>query len=278
MATPANDLYSCASGSAIRAGLFFHPPIVGNQRISIWGQSNAQGWAERSGLSASPLSDDPGLATYGSGTFSRVYIWDGSAYSQLNSANHKSGGGTQMGPEFGLAVRWMRETTTGNLYIDKEAVASTSIDHFVPGGTFYNTAKGRRISANTWLSSNGISVTDAGLAWVQGESDKTQTQNWYQARLEALIAAWLADGIISSWTKRLLMNMVVGSFLYDANIVAAKNAIAAASPSNTLAVDMVPTFAGYMNSSDLLHALARGQVHMGYRTFEYFFSAPHIGV
>ena len=274
MAYPVADSYNCASGGVISAGRY---RISGNHRISIWGQSNAVGWATRSDIGVAPLSSDPELATYAAGTFSRVYIWNGTAYAQLNSTNHKSSGTDKVGAEFGIAVRWMRETTSGNLYIEKEAVGNVSIDFFVPGGTFYNAAKARRVSADAWLATSGITVTDTGWLWIQGEFDYQQTQAWYQTRLETLLSNMLADGIRSASTKQVLINMVPGSFCYSTDIVAAKAAVAA-SLANTTSTAMVPVFANYMNASDLLHVLARGQVYMGYRAFESFFNAPHIGI
>lgn len=268
------ESYSCASGGVIAAG---RHRIVGDQRVSIWGQSNAVGRADRSDIAAAPLSSDPGLAAFDTGTFSRVYVWNSTAFVPLNAANNGASAG-QFGPEFALAVRWMRETTSGNLYIEKEALGSTSIDYWAPGGTAYIAAQTNRANSNAWLASHGVTVTDAGWLWIQGEFDNLQTQAWYASRLATLIASRVSDGLMTASTKRLLAQMVVGSAQYGAGVAAAKAASAAASPSNTIAPDMVPTFANYMRTDDQVHANGRGQVSLGYSAFEYFFSASHISV
>jgi hypothetical protein len=276
MAIPAGDSHQVASGGVIAAGRHY---IVGNQRIAIWGQSNAVGRADRADIAAAPLSADAGLATFDAGTFSRVYIWDGSNYAQLSAANNGASAG-QFGPEFGIAVRWMRETTTGNLYIDKEALGSTSIDYWAPGGTAYIAAQTNRTNANAWLSAHSITLAnpETGWLWVQGEYDSAQIQSWYETRISALIDGRVADGLMTTNAKRMLAQMVVGSAQYGAGVAAAKASYAAANSTNTIAPDMVPTFAGYMRTDDQVHANGRGQVHLGYRAFEYFFSASHISV
>lgn len=265
MATPQNDSYSGSSGAVIRGGR------SASRRVSIWGQSNAVGRASRSDISASPLSSDPGLAAYDAGTFSRVYIWTGSVYAQLQPSVNNGANAGQFGAEFGLAVRWMRETVGGNLYIDKQAVGGVSITYFDPAGANYIAMRSARTSANSWLATNGIVLTDAGMLWVQGESDAGQTQSWYQTRMENLIAARLADGFQSSTAENLLVQMVPGSATYDSNIVAAKAAIASANPGVTYA----PAGPPYMQG-DNLHQNGRGQVQLGYDAFEVFFNAPHI--
>lgn len=274
MANPAASYYGCPVGGRITGGRHF---IGGNQHVDIGGQSNAVARADRADLSAAPLSSDPDLAAFDVGTFSRVFIWDGSAYSALNAANNGASSG-QFGPEFGLAVRWMRETTSGNLYINKDALGSTSIDYWAQGGAAYNAIKANRTSADAWLAARSITVNRAGWLWVQGEYDYTQNQAWYESRLSALIAARITDGLMTTNTKRLLAQMVVGSAQYGAGVAAAKASYASANSSNTIAPDMVPTYANYMRTDDQVHANGRGQVYLGYRAFEYFFSANHISI
>ena len=268
MASPVGDSYSCAPGGVIAAGR--HRIAPGNYRVSIWGQSNAVGRALRSDISASPLSSDSGLVAHDAGTFDRVYIWDGSNYSKLNAANNQCLSG-QFGAEFALAVRWMRETTTGNLYIDKEAEGGVSIDYFDPTGVFYGQTKTRRTNANAWLSSNSITVNDIGWLWVQGEQDAAQSQSWYQTRLEAMIAARTTDGFQGSGTKRILSKMHPSSATYGAGVDAAKVAAASASSSNTTA----PVLPYYMRD-DNIHLNGQGVVQLGYDAFEQFFGSRHI--
>lgn len=261
------EVYSCGSGATVSCG---RHRISGNHRVAIWGQSNAIGRASGTEISSSPLSSDSGLSDYWSGSFSRVYIWTGSAYAQLSSANNQCTAG-QFGPEFGLAVRWMRETTSGNLYIEKEAFSGVSITYFDPAGGNYPGMVAHRSTANSWLSSNAISVTDSGFLWIQGETDQSQTQNWYETRMQALIDARTANSLQDSGTKRVLMQMAVGSLNYAASIVAAKDAVALVGSTNTTA----PFMAHYMNG-DNQHQNGRGQVQAGYDAFEKIFNAAHI--
>lgn len=267
MAYPVADSYNCASGGVIAGG---RHRISGNHRVAIWGQSNAIGRADRTDIALAPLSSDTGLSVFDAGTFSRVFIWDGSAYVQLSGANNKCTAG-QFGSEFGLAVRWMRETTSGNLYIDKEGFSGVSITYFDPVGANYPSMVSRRSSADDWLSSNAISVTDSGFLWIQGETDYTQSQSWYETRLQALINARTSSALQGEGTKRLLMQMAVGSLNYAAAQVAAKSSIAAASPSNTLAPSML-----FSMKADNQHQNGRGQVQAGYDAFEKIFNAAHI--
>jgi len=96
-------------------------------------------------------------------------------------------------------------------------------------------------------------------------------QSWYQTRLESLTAARDSDGLQDASTKRLLMDMAVGSLNYSAAIVAAKAAVAAASPVNTFTHSM-PL---YMNV-DNQHQNGRGQVQAAYDAFELFYNVNHI--
>lgn len=268
MTSPVGDSYSVSSGGAIAAGRHF---LGGDQRVVDWGQSNAEGRGLRSDISASPLSSDPGLAAFDAGTFDRVYIWTGSAYDKLQPSVNNGAPAGSFGPEFGLAVRWMRETTVGNLYIEKHAFSGVSIDPtFTPGQYYYNLAVTERSQANAWLAARGITVNDAGWLWVQGESDSAQNQSWYQSRLEALIAGRTTDGFQTASTKRVLMKMHPSTSTYGAGPSAAKDAVAAASPANTVAI----TMPYYMNA-DNIHLNGRGQVQLGYDAFEQIFGASH---
>ncbi|EFX59926.1 hypothetical protein DAPPUDRAFT_280330, partial [Daphnia pulex] len=190
MATAVPNSYSVDSGQIVRGGR--RPPgptgnlamddttlgggflgdsglALGNVRIAIWGQSNALGRADRADILTAPLSADPALATFDAGTFDRVYIWTGSAYSKLQPSTNNGAAAGQFGSEFGLAVRWMRETTTGNLYLEKWAASGTSIDAnmFKRGAWPYTTALSNRTSGNAWLSANGITLDREAWLWVQ---------------------------------------------------------------------------------------------------------------
>jgi hypothetical protein len=273
MATPRSGAYSIASGSNLFAGRPGSGP-QGNARIAIWGQSNAVGRADAADISASPLSSDPGLATYWAGTFSRVYIFDGTTYSQLASSNNQANSG-QFGPEFALAVRWMRETTSGLLFIDKWASSGISIsdNYFVHGQWPYTTAQSWRSAGNAYLSSHGITINQEAFVWIQGEADYTQTQAWYDGYLTPFLSYQVSDGFHSASDKVVLVQMAVGSAQYGAGVAASKSAAAAASSGNvtTLTTDL------YMKT-DNLHWNGRGQVQLGYNLFERVFNTTHISV
>lgn len=243
-------------------------------RIAIWGQSNAYGRAERADIAASPLSvSDPGLTTLDAGTFNRVWIWTGSAYEKLQPSVNNGADAGQFGPEFGIAVRWERETASGNLYLEKAALGGVSITYFDPASPEYAGFKTEHLQGNTWLTTAGPGGTPVTLAynallWVQGESDVGQTQSWYQTRMAALIAARVSDGLMASGDVSLLAQIFPGTAGYDANITAAKAALAAATPTTVKTIN----FASYYKP-DNIHLDARGQVQMGYDTFAAVFGA-----
>lgn len=247
-----------------------------NARIAIWGQSNGLGRANRSDISASPLNADPGLAAFDAGTFSRVRIWDGTAYSLLQPSVNNGCDVGQFGPEFGLAVRWMRETTGGTLFIEKWAFSGLSINdnHFIHGQWPYTDAQANRTNGNAWMASNGVTGVREAWVWIQGETDYTQTQDWYQPQLESLMGYQITDGFHAATDKCVLVQMAVGSAQYGAGVAAAKSATALETSlgvSKDLATNL------YMNS-DNLHFNGRGQVQVAYNCFEYIFNAAHISV
>lgn len=254
---------------------------IGNARIMLLGQSNADGRGLISDISASPLSSDSELATLAASAFSRVYIWTGSAYAQLELGVNNGGllpapgSGTQFGPEFGLAVRWMRETSSGNLYIDKLGVSGASITSFNPEPTYdnYQLMQTERGQANTALSGGGITISREAFVWVQGETDYTQDQSWYQTRMQAILDAAISDGWWAATDKQILFQMGTTSTLYGAGVAAAKAAIAAADPDYIKA----PASPNYWDASGY-HQNARGQVQMGYDAFALIFNRSTITV
>lgn len=250
-------------------------PSSQNVRIAIWGQSNAVGRANRSEISTSPLNSDPGLATYDAGTFDRVWIWNGSSYIKLqpsvfNGATVIAG---QFGAEFGLAVRWMRETTAGNLYIDKNAEGGISITEFAPpSATWYAIGKTESDQANAWLTSNSISIGSNALLWIQGESDSAQTQSWYETRLSTLISTMKSDSIIASSAKIILAQMPTTSTGYGQGVFDAK-ASYAASNSTTVSTLAMPNYL-----SDGVHLSGRGMVQHAYDAYKAILGGPQINV
>lgn len=246
-----------------------------NARIAIWGQSNAVGRADRTDISASPLSSDAGLATYDGGTFSRTYIWTGSSYDLLQPSVNNGAAAGQFGVEFGLAVRWERETASGNLYLEKWASSGLSITHgyFTPGVWPYTTAVSERGQADAWLVSHSITLAQESWIWIQGEADSAMSQGTYQGYLETLMAGRITDGFQTATDKSVLVQMAVGSASYGAGVAAAKSAIAAGDPTyvTALASDL------YMKS-DNLHYSGRGIVQVAYNCFETLYGAGHLSV
>lgn len=243
----------------------------GNVRIAIWGQSNALGRALRSDIAASPLSSDPELEDYDTGalTFSRVMIWTGSAYQTLEPGVNTQATSNQFGPEFGLAVRWMRQTTAGTLYLEKAAGSGISITNFAqPSGVNYASGVAERGQADTWLSGQGVTLAADHFLWIQGESDEAQTQEWYQTRLQDLLDALHTNSfLVSPGSRIVLSQMHPSTDTYGAGVAAAKDAIAAATPSRIAALQ----FDYYMKSGDNIHYNGRGQVQHAYDAFAFFF-------
>lgn len=274
MANPTNDSYTCATGGVIRAGIHLNPIITGDQRITIWGQSNAWGIGALSEISAAPLSADAGLAAFRDSTFDRVWIrLENGTYVKYSPASVDTflAPSGYFGPEFGLAVRWMRETASGNLFIDKLGISGADIYTFRPSGSGYisDGIGGRRFLSANWLTANGFTVADAGWVWVQGESDSSQTQAYYQSALQLILDQRTTDGLQTTSTKRILWQMAPGSASYAQSVFDAKAAIAAASPGNTTA----PVMPNYFNP-DNLHISARGQLQLAYDSFSTIFGFP----
>jgi hypothetical protein len=245
-------------------------PFPASARIRINGQSNCLGVAARSELSESPLSADAGLAEFDADQFDRVLIWVNylSQYQALKiGTNNMAYTSSTFGPEFGLAVRWMRETTSGILYIDKWSADGSAIASWRDGQTNFEDMQTRYGNASSWLSFNSVTPAADGWVWVQGESDRLQTQSYYYDELTALQAERVAAGISPSGEKRVIAQMVSGTTHYSAAIVAAKTQFVGET-ANASEI----TFAPYMNG-DNLHLNARGQLQLGYDAFSALFGA-----
>lgn len=250
------------------------PPAAVDARISFWGQSNAEGSALRSGITTSPLSSDTGLADFDDGTtpFTRVKFWNGTSYATLVPGSNAGTGPTIMGPEFGVAVRWMRETTTGTLYLDKNAVGGTSLTAFEPSvGARWTAGISDKASQNAWLTSNSVTIADEMTFWFwsQGEADYIENQAWYEPRLQDLVDALVVEGIMPY--RGVLTDIPSGHSRYNAGISAAKQAVADAS--SGLVTNLMQNL--YMES-DNLHFNARGQVQVAYDAYAFFFDASTI--
>jgi len=244
--------------------------------VSIQGQSNAFGLGPRSGISN--LSDAT-LIDYDDVAFPRVFIFNPATgdYENLiiGTNNQAYSSGENFGPEFGLAVRWTREVPKGNLYLDKQIGDGQPISYFQSGGEFFSTMLSRRTTANAWLAANNVSPVNAGVAWVQGESDAAQTQAYYEGALDTYMDSLVSSDpqILTATSKQVIAQMAVGTSLYSADIVAAKAAYVSANSD----VAKLVTFANHMNG-DNLHLNAQGQVQLGYDIFEQMFNKPHLTI
>lgn len=243
---------------------------VQNARVTIWGQSNALGRADRADINASPINVDAELEAYNSGalSFDRVRYWTGSSYVTYSPSIEPYVTAGQFGSEFGLAVRWMRETAAGVLYIDKTASSGVSITTFAPVTSNFAAGLNRYNAATSWLSTNSVSITARGFIWVQGETDYLQTQEWYQDRLTTMMAARVSNGLQAANTPTVIAQMHPSTVNYGAGVAAAKAAWVAGA-SGAVALQMP-----YYMKSDNLHQNGRGQVQMGYDYFSALFGAP----
>lgn len=245
------------------------PGSQGNARISFWGQSNAAGAALRSGIYQAPLTSDPGLQDYDNGTtpFTRVMFWNGTAYAPLVPGSNAGTDSDRMGPEFGVAVKWMRETTSGVLYLDKNAVGGTSITAFEPEvGARWTAGLAAKAAQDAWLSANSVTIDLARTFWFwsQAEADYIYDQAWYQPKLQALVDALILENILPS--KGFITDIPNGSSRYNPGISAAKQAVADAS-GGTLTNFMQ----GLYMEPDNLHFNAQGQVETSYALYNFVF-------
>lgn len=265
---PTFDGVTLIADAALPAG-----DVYGNVRIAIWGQSNALGRALRSDIAATPLTLDPVLEDYDTGVlpFSRVMIWTGSAYATLQPGVNTGASSDQFGPEFGLATRWMRETASGTLYLEKAASSGVSITNFdPPSGANYAPGVAERGQANTWLAGQSVTLTADHLLWVQGESDAAQTQSWYETRLQEMLDALHANSFLDAPTSRIVLSqMHPSTSTYGAGVAAAKAAIAAATSSRIAAIE-IPY---YMKVGDNIHYNGRGQVQHAYDAYAWLLNA-----
>ena len=246
-----------------------------NALMDIWGQSNAVSRAKRADISQAPLSADPELAAFDAGTFARVKIWNGSSFVNLqpSSFNGSTVLNGDFGPEFGLAVRWMRETTAGVLYIRKNAEGGLSIEEFAPpSSTWYSIGAAQSAQSSTWLANNGVTIHKRGLMWTQGETNSGQTQAWYQSRLSALLAAMRSDNIIGSDSLAVISQMPLTSTAFGQGVFDAKAAYVSSNSSNSVTLQMP----GYL--SDGVHLTGRGTVQHAYDAYRAIFGGAQINV
>jgi len=250
---------------------------TGNARMSFWGQSNAQGAALRSGIAA--ITADPTLVDWDNGTytFPRVMFWNGTAYATYVPGSNTGTDPTLLGPEFGMAVRWMRETSSGILYMDKNAFGGTSIDLFEPpSAARWLDGLTSRAAQDAWLTANSVVIDNLKTFWLwsQGEADSADTQSQYQIPMQAIVDAIEINGIMPY--RGVLTDIPTGSPRFNSAVTAAKQAVADTT-GGLLVKQIEPAFPTYFEA-DNLHLNARGQVLRSYTAYSFFFDAPTITV
>lgn len=260
------------SGSVDASGDIVVPS--NDARVSFWGQSNAEGSALRSGIAS--ITADTELVDWDDGTltFDRVKFWNGTAYAAYVPGTNHGTGATIMGPEFGMAVRWMREQATGTLYMDKNAVGGTSIEAFQPpSGARWTAGLSSRASQDSWLTSNSVSIDTNRTFWFwsQAEADYIETGAWYETRMQTLVDELIVEGILPY--RGILTLIPDGHSRYNVGINNAKQAVADGS-SGLVETLMQPL---YMET-DNLHFNARGQVQTAFDAYAFFFDASTITV
>jgi hypothetical protein len=256
----------------MRVGAMEPPP--NNARISFWGQSNAAGAALRSGVA--DITADTELVDWDDGTltFDRVMFWNGTAYATYVPGSNHGTDSTLLGPEFGFAVRWMRETTTGVLYMSKNAFGGTSIELFAPpSAARWLDGVDSHTAQNAWLATNGVSIDDEKTFWFwsQGEAEYTQPQSWYQPRLQDLADACVVEGILPY--RGVITLIPDGHSRYGPGMNDAKQAVADGSGGLLEAIMQQL----YMEP-DNLHFNARGMVQTAFDTYAFCLDAATITV
>jgi hypothetical protein len=156
----------------------------------------------------------------------------------------------------------MRETTAGNLYIDKHTEGGQPISFFQSGGAFFTEAQTRRAAQNAWLQANSVQAAQLGWLWVQGESDSAASEAAYLSALTTMTTDRVTAGLMLPTAARVLVQMRPGTALYGAGVAAAKRTYAAGNGSLTALLEMSGSF-----DSDNIHLNARGQLQLGYDAF-----------
>lgn len=243
-----------------------------DRRIAIEGQSNAEGYSPRSGIAT--LSDTT-LAAFDSGTFDRVYIFNPGTgnYERLKmGVNNRALNGSSFGPEFGLAVRWMRETVRGNLYIDKHAAGGQPISYFAEGTSVFTTLLTNTAGQNAWLTANKRRPAHMGWLWAHGEANNGDSAASYEAALTAYVNSRLNNTLMPVNAFRVLVQMTPGSVLYGAGVTAAKTSYANANPTTARTIPM-----GELGS-DNIHSSAKGCVNLAFAAYSILFSRPALAL
>lgn len=243
-----------------------------DRRISIEGQSNAVGWGDSDISHLSGISDTT-LIAMTSSTFQRVYIFNpasGNYEKLLVGINNMGQDASHIGPEFGIAARWMRETVSGNLYIDKNASPGQPISYFMEGTSVFTALLTNTTAQNAWLTARRLRPTHMGWLWVQGEADNYATQASYEASLTTYINSRLSRALNTDNGFCLLAQVPVGTSQFGAGVQAAKSDYISLYPkiAKSLAYGQI--------GADNLHMNAKGMVQMAYDAYSILFSRPQL--
>lgn len=239
-------------------------------RIIIMGQSNAIGRADTADLHATPLSGIPDNIR---GQFNRVWMADlyGTYYKLELAVTNRGYTAAAFGTEIAIAYRWLLTHPSGELFLNKYTIDGSAIANFLSGTSFYtNTLTVGYANSTTWLKNNGYDVVAAGLVWLQGESDYTDTWSTYYNKLNSLFTSMTTDGFISSRTRIVLSGISTHSTLWGAGVDSAFQIYA----SNT------NHYARYIDNktytdlnSDSLHWNGHAMFRIGYEAVRLVFGA-----
>lgn len=249
-------------------------PSVLHRRIALEGQSNAVGYGDATMGNLAGLSDST-LAGMAASAFERVYIFNpGSGnYEKLRiGTNNMASDSSHFGPEFGIAVRWMRETKRGNLYIDKNASGGQPIAYFMEGTSVFAALMTNTAAQNAWLAANKITAAHMGWVWLQGETNAGSTQSDYEASLTTYVNSRINHSLMTANGFRVLAQVPSNSTQYGAGPELAKAHYTSINPTTAR---LIPY--GQLGS-DSLHMSAKGCTQVGFNAFAQFFSRPSLAL
>lgn len=259
-------------------------------RITIMGQSQAEGAAHVASLASYPLNLDTFHFT---DTLKRVWIWNTtrSQYEpMIIGVNNRAGNDAsvivyppalipssayqQFGPELGIAQRWIEENPSGILLIDKWVADGQKIGQFGKdtGHVWTQMVTGRAL-ATAWLKARNWTAYDKGWMFVQGNADNGSTQTYYQTQLTKLIRDLQWNNYINTSSTLVVPQdpaLAQHPEQVDVNINNARLAVAANNPNM-----VVFTYDTTTIPEDHMHADAYSQLNMGYNAYKYIFNTSY---
>lgn len=255
-------------------------PSGGHSRITIEGQSNALGVGALSGLVDNAPYNTIGLDW--TKPIDRVFIWNPKTgnYENLHigvnnmaswDADYVNPASTPtpyptFGPEVGAALSWIKSHEFGNLYIDKNVGDGQQAYWFLKGNSAYYQQKlDRKALADTWLKNRGITVSEDGFIWVQGESDKGTPESEYLFILNQLVSERISDGFIKDTTRIIITQIGTTSGGFSYNVANAKTSYV-----NSNKKSILVEYPSYYNT-DNIHLNYIGQINLGLKSAMYIF-------